>query len=108
MCVVRRKDKWDRKIGVGIKFQNLAVGKNTHMVRVVLEKGSSLPKHTHPEEQTGILLEGIMDLYINGKTYRVKKGDSWSTESGVVHGVKVIEKCEVIEVFSPVREDYLQ
>ena len=104
-----RKDKGKAKeILDGIWIQNLAYGDKTHMVRFLLEKGKHLPLHKHSEEQTGYLIRGEMDLIIDGIKYRVKKGDSWSIKGGIPHEAYVIETCEALEIFSPVREDYLK
>jgi quercetin dioxygenase-like cupin family protein len=34
-------------------------------------------------------------------------GDSWNIPMNVTHGAKVLEDSMAIEVFSPLREDYL-
>ena len=43
----------------------------------------------------------------SGKDYEAEAGDSWNMPGNVEHGVRVHEDSVVIEVFSPVREDYL-
>jgi quercetin dioxygenase-like cupin family protein len=44
----------------------------------------------------------------SGRGYRTARpGDGWNIPGGVSHSVDVLEDCVVIEVFSPVREDYL-
>ncbi len=91
----------------GVRLKNLVHGEKTHMVKVILKKDKSLPLHSHPEEQTGYLLKGVMDLIIDGNLFRVNEGDSWSIKSNVPHEAHMIEDCEVIEIFSPPRKDYL-
>ncbi len=63
--------------------------------------------HSHPHEQTGYLLSGKMRFTIDGNVFEAEPGDSWTIKSGVVHGAEVIKDALVIEIFSPVREDYL-
>jgi quercetin dioxygenase-like cupin family protein len=48
-----------------------------------------------------------MTFTLDGKDYEAEAGDSWNIPGNVEHGVKVHEDSIVIEVFSPVREDYL-
>jgi quercetin dioxygenase-like cupin family protein len=48
-----------------------------------------------------------MRLSIGADTHDVRPGDSWCVPGGVEHGVDVLEDSVAIEVFSPVREDYL-
>ena len=91
----------------GVDRQSLSYGDKTHMVKFRLKMGAVIPTHDHPHEQTGYLLEGKMLMMIEGEECPLEAGDSWSLKGGVVHGVSVLEDCLVLEVFSPVREDYL-
>ena len=48
-----------------------------------------------------------MQFEIAGEIHEAEAGDSWNIAGHVEHGVRVWDDCMVIEVFSPVREDYL-
>ncbi len=91
----------------GISMRTLVYGDNTLMTEFVLEKGSLLPMHSHPHEQSGYLVSGQMKLTIGGDTFEVSPGDSWTIPGDVEHKADIIEDSVAIEVFSPVREDYL-
>ena len=91
----------------GIELKTLVHGEKTLMVEFVLEKACQLPKHSHLHEQTGYLVTGNIQLTIGSEEYDVMPGDSWCIPGGVEHGAKIIEDSVAIEVFSPVREDYL-
>ncbi len=91
----------------GIEQKTLVYGKKTLMVEFLLKKGSLLPLHSHPHEQTGYLVKGNIILTIGGEKYDVKPGDSWTIPGGVEHKADIIEDSVAVEVFSPVREDYL-
>lgn len=91
----------------GIKRKTLIYGVNTLMTEFVLEKDADLPMHSHPQEQTGYLVSGHMVLSIGGGAYDIQPGDSWLVPGDVVHGAKVLEDSVAVEVFAPVREDYL-
>jgi len=91
----------------GVSFKSLAHGQKTHLTEFKLEKGSRIPVHSHPHEQTGYLVSGKMTFIIAGKTFDVESGCAWNISGHVEHGVEVLEDCLVIEVFSPAREDYL-
>ena len=91
----------------GIELKTLVHGEKTLMVEFVLEKACQLPKHSHLHEQTGYLVTGNIQLTIGSEEYDVMPGDSWCIPGGVDHGAKIIEDSVAIEVFSPVREDYL-
>jgi quercetin dioxygenase-like cupin family protein len=91
----------------GIRRKTLVHGAKTLMTEFLLEKGAVLPRHAHPHEQTGYLVKGRIRLSIGADEYDVRAGDSWCVPGGVEHGAVVVEDAVAVEVFSPVREDYL-
>jgi quercetin dioxygenase-like cupin family protein len=91
----------------GIRRKTLVHGDKTVLCKFKLDQGTLLPLHSHPYEQTGYLLAGNLVFDIAGEKHEVKTGDSWSIKAGVEHGAEVVEDTTLIEVFSPVREDYL-
>lgn len=91
----------------GIVRKTLAYGAETLMTEFRLERGSALPPHSHPHEQTGYLVSGRMRLAIGAESYEVLPGDSWCIPGGVEHGAQALEDSVAVEVFAPVREDYL-
>lgn len=91
----------------GIHFKTLVYGSSTSLHEFKLDKGSTIPMHSHPNEQTGYLVSGKMNFILKDKTIPVKSGDSWNIAGGEEHGVDVINDCVVIEIFSPVRGEYL-
>lgn len=96
-----------RKALDGVSFKSLTHGQKTHLTEFRLEKGSQIPVHSHPHEQTGYLVSGKMNFTIAGETFDTEPGNAWNIPGHVEHGVDVLEDCLVIEVFSPAREDYL-
>lgn len=72
-----------------------------------MAKGSLLPRHSHPEEQTGYLVSGRIRLTIGDRTFDVASGDCWCIEGGIEHQAAILEPSVAVEVFSPVRKDYL-
>lgn len=91
----------------GIDMKTLAYGDKTLLTRFHLKKDSVLPLHSHPHEQTGFLVSGKIRLFIGDTSHEVDPGDSWTIKGGIEHRAQVIEDAVAIEVFSPVREDYL-
>nr|WP_321390566.1 cupin domain-containing protein [uncultured Desulfuromusa sp.] len=90
-----------------IRMKTLTYGEKTLMVEFQMEKGALLPRHSHPHEQTGYLVSGRMELTIDAETYQVKPGDSWCIAGNIEHNAVILEDTIAIEVFSPVRTDYL-
>ena len=96
------------EVSEGIKRKTLVHGSKTMLTEFLLEGGNTLPMHKHPEEQTGYLVSGNIILTIDGEDYDMKPGDVWSIKGNQDHGAEIKEDSVAVEVFSPVREDYLQ
>ena len=91
----------------GVTRKTLAYGAKTLCSEFRLEAGHLLPMHSHPQEQTGYLISGALALTIGAETFAVGPGDSWSIPGDVVHGADVLADAVAIEVFAPLRADYL-
>jgi quercetin dioxygenase-like cupin family protein len=72
-----------------------------------IAKGALIPPHAHPHEQTGVLLSGKLRFKTEAETFDAEGGDSWCIPGNVEHSAEALEDSVVVEVFSPVREDYL-
>ena len=103
----KANDSGYKQVLPGIKLKTLVYGKKTLFSEFKLEANSSLPKHAHPHEQTGYLVEGRIRLTIGDETFDVTPGDSWCIPGNMDHSAEVLENSVAVEVFSPVREDYL-
>ena len=68
--------------------------------------GADLPTHHHHHEQVINMLEGVLDLSIDGVTHRLTAGDILIIPSNRPHGGKAITEVKVLDVFHPVSEDY--
>lgn len=72
-----------------------------------LAPGCLVPRHSHPHEQAGIVLEGELEFTIGDETRVVKAGEVFFIPGGVEHSVKVgAAPCKALDVFSPTREEY--
>ncbi len=96
-----------RQAAPGIAQRTLVHGNKTLMAEFRLQKDAVLPLHAHPHEQTGYLVQGRIRLTIGDRVHEVAPGDSWCIPGDVQHCAEIIEDAVAIEVFSPVREDYL-
>ena len=104
----RKKDTAEsRQLLEGVDLTTLVHGEKTLMGRFRIAKGAAIPPHSHPHEQTGIMISGRLRFNIDGKVMDAEPGDSWCLTGGVEHAVEALEDSVVVEVFSPVREDYL-
>ena len=96
-----------RQVLAGIEQKTLVHGDKTLMVEFRLQRGAALPLHSHPHEQIGYLAQGQIQLTIGTEIHEVKAGDSWCIPGNVPHCAECLEEAVAVEVFSPVREDYL-
>ena len=103
----KRSNNGYKQVLAGIKLKTLVYGDKTLFAEFRLEKDSQLPRHAHPQEQTGYLISGRIRLSIGEDTFEVEPGDSWCIPGHVEHRAEILEDSVAIEVFSPVREDYL-
>ena len=91
----------------GITAKTLVFGEKTLCSEFRLAKGSSLPRHSHVYEQTGYLVSGRLKLMAGDEVYLAEPGDCWCIAGTIEHSAEALEESVAIEVFSPVRPDYL-
>jgi quercetin dioxygenase-like cupin family protein len=74
---------------------------------VDLDPNSTVPVHQHPHEQSGVVLDGEMEMTIAGESRLLHPGDMYLIPGGVEHGVRTLNgTARVLDIFSPVREEY--
>jgi quercetin dioxygenase-like cupin family protein len=91
----------------GIFRKSLVWGNNALLTEFKLTGGKKPPSHHHDEEQVGYLVAGHIVLQIGDEKHDMLPGDSWAIPGGIEHSAEIIEDSVAIEVFSPVRVDYL-
>lgn len=96
-----------RQLVKGVRMKTLVYGEKTLFTEFQLKAGHTLPEHAHEQEQTGYLVSGSIRFTIGDQTYDVGPGDSWSIPGNVQHKAEILADSVAIEVFSPVRKDYL-
>lgn len=72
-----------------------------------IEPARPLPAHAHPHEQIVNVLEGTFALTVDGVEHVLNAGDVLVIPGGVPHSGVARTACKVLDVFSPVREDYV-
>jgi quercetin dioxygenase-like cupin family protein len=82
-------------------------GRHLMLSYLEMDDGAEVPLHSHPHEQGGVLLSGTIDFTIGDETRRVTPGSLFLIPANVPHrAVAVGGPATVLDVFSPVREDY--
>lgn len=92
----------------GIKRQILGYNHEIMIVKVWFESGAEGYQHEHRHSQSTYIVSGAFDVTIDGVTKRQNGGDSYYIPPHVMHGAICVEPGILIDVFSPVREDFLE
>ena len=71
-----------------------------------VEKGATVPEHSHINEQIMQVLEGVFEFKVAGVTKIYKPGELVIIPSGIPHSGKALTPCKLMDIFSPVREAY--
>ena len=90
----------------GLTRKTLAQSQTMMICEFKFDAQVTIPIHTHPHDQVGYLVEGHVEMTIDGEKYDLVKGDSYSAPSNVPHGVLTLEPSIIVDTFSPPREDY--
>ena len=84
-------------------------GQNLMLSYLEMEEGAEIPLHHHPHEQGGMLLEGKLELTIGDEVRVCEPGAMFLIPPDVPHRAVAVEgPVRVLDVFSPVREDYAE
>ncbi len=95
-------------VGEGVRRQIMGYDDRIMLVNVEFEKGGIGPMHQHYHSQVTYVISGQFDLTIGEETRRMKGGDAFYIPPNVMHGAICIEKGVLIDVFSPIREDFME
>ncbi len=82
-------------------------GEGAMLNLIEFEPGSTVPLHSHPHEQLGIVLRGMQALVVDGAARELEPFEGYVLPGGVEHSAYCgSEGALVLDIFCPVREDY--
>ncbi len=87
--------------------RKLISGKKLMLAQVFLKKGCIVAPHSHESEQMTYILSGCLKLRLLDKEVTVNKGEVLHIPSAVEHSAVALEDTLDLDVFSPIREDWL-
>jgi quercetin dioxygenase-like cupin family protein len=89
--------------------RQLVTGRNEMIARVVLRRGAIVPTHSHVSEQVTWILEGALRLWIGVREEEMtlRAGQMVVIPPDVPHRAEALEDTVDIDVFSPIRQDWL-
>lgn len=106
---VRREDAI-KKTFKGVNLDSLAVGEKSMVTKMNYVRGDFATLHIHPHEQCGYVISGIYHLIVDCEEkidVIMHPGDTYAIPGNTPHSFEVIEGGEVVDVFTPHRDDYL-
>ncbi|MFY9937092.1 MAG: cupin domain-containing protein [Silvibacterium sp.] len=106
--LVERKDAKVFSPEEGLSRQVLAYSHQLMLVRHLMEKGWTGARHSHPHEQLVYVISGHLRFSGGGSTFDVRTGDSFVVLGEMEHQASALEESEVLDVFTPYREDYAE
>ena len=77
------------------------------LARISIKKDGTVPLHKHHHEQMCFLLKGSLKFNLAGKEYQMSEGEVLQIPSNQEHGVLALRDSVALDVFSPIREDWL-
>ena len=82
-------------------------GEKAMVAQVFLKKDAVVPEHQHESEQLTYILEGALKFELEGREVVVRKGEVLHIPSHVPHRAVALEDTLDLDIFSPLREDWL-
>lgn len=87
--------------------RKVVTGEKAMVAQVFLKKGAVVPEHHHESEQITYILEGALEFQLEGRTVVVSKGEVLHIPSQVPHSAIALEDTLDLDIFSPIRHDWL-
>ena len=96
------------ELGGSVRRRILAYDSEMMLVEVGFDAGSAGADHSHPHTQISYVLSGEFTYHIGDETHTMKPGDSIVVPGGSVHGCACTSVGTLLDVFAPMREDFLK
>jgi quercetin dioxygenase-like cupin family protein len=87
--------------------QKIVAGERQMLAQIYLKRGALVPMHAHESEQMTYILQGALKVVVGGEEVTVREGEVLHIPSGMPHQAEALEDTFELDVFSPVRQDWL-
>ncbi|WP_400192994.1 cupin domain-containing protein [Hymenobacter sp. B81] len=94
-------------VAPGVRRQVLTYDAALMMVKVAFEAGAVGTRHQHPHTQACYVASGVFAVSIGEETRELRGGDTFHVPANEWHGVVCRQAGELIDVFTPMREDFV-
>jgi len=95
------------EVGPGNSRRVLVYTPELMQVEFTFEEGVVGALHSHPHVQASYVAEGRFEVTVAGHTEVIAQGGAFVVPSGLVHGVRALERGRLVDSFTPAREDFL-
>ena len=100
------RDRKTKELATGARTKTFW-GEQMLLSLVEVDANALVPMHTHPHDQGGIIVEGELEMGIDGEVKLLKPGDMYIIPGNVEHYAKAYDvKAIALDIFSPVREEF--
>ena len=104
---VHDKDVEWEDLGDGVQRKLLTFENKVMMAKIKFKAGAIGAAHSHPHIQCSYVESGEFILTIDGRSKNLQAGDSFLVPSDKIHDAKAVTDGVLIDVFTPMREDFL-
>jgi quercetin dioxygenase-like cupin family protein len=106
-----RLHRWDeialQKI-TEMMSQKIIAGERQMLAQIYLKRGALIPMHSHESEQMTYILQGALRFVVDGEEVVLREGEVLHIPANVAHQAEAIEDTFELDVFSPVRADWMR
>lgn len=87
--------------------RKIVSGEREMIVQVYVKRGCLVPMHVHESEQMTYVLQGALKYFVAGEEIIVREGEVLHIPSGVEHQAEALEDTFELDIFSPIRKDWV-
>ncbi len=87
--------------------RKMVTGEREMIAQIYLKTGALVPIHSHESEQMTYVLQGALRFLVGGEEVTVREGEVLHIPSWVEHQAEALEDTFELDVFSPIRQDWL-
>jgi quercetin dioxygenase-like cupin family protein len=88
--------------------QKIISGEREMLAQIYLKRGALIPMHAHDSEQMTYILQGALRFLVGNEEVIVREGEVLHIPANVTHQAEALEDTFELDVFSPVRTDWLR
>ena len=96
------------ELGGGTSRKIRCYNEEMMLVEVIFEDGAVGADHSHPHTQISYVLSGEFTYHIEGEARTMLPGDSIVVDGGKGHGCACVKAGVLLDIFAPMREDFVK